>query len=433
MSFKFNPFTCKLDDIIDVGDYLSKGTDGSVLFRSGGKLAQDNSNLFWDDSSNFLGVNTNTPLAALDVSQGSGSAILLGADLNGQTRTNENRKFARMTMPHYLNAEQPVAAFTLDSDGTDNIINYGGGSTQANTVTEINFYTASNDTTTTGTRRMRMDSSGNVAVGSLSSIDGRFDIQTGSGIALLIGANVNSTSRSNNVRKFFRIGMPHYSTSEQPTGVLIGDSNSSTATLNFGGGSSSVNAPTNVNFYTAANTTTTTGTKRMGINSDGVIEVFNDFRIDADSKALVVGASQDAGIMFNGTDMITDYDLLNSGTTDYRIQEDGVDMLTVLAGGVLQTHKGRISNTSRYTTTQTLDATDEIVFANTDGSAWTLSLPAGVEGTHYKIINCGTSGNDLTVDPNGTEQLYGGGAGVAQTLSDGEVINIHYNATEGWY
>jgi len=94
---------------------------------------------------------------------------------------------------------------------------------------------------------------------------------------------------------------------------------------------------------------------------------------------------------------------------------------------------GKIQAVSRYTTTQTLDSDDHIVFCDTDGGAWTLSLSAGIAGTHYKIINCGSSGNDLTVDPNGTEQLYGAGAGVASTLVDGEVIDIHYDVTEGWF
>lgn len=33
----------------------------------------------------------------------------------------------------------------------------------------------------------------------------------------------------------------------------------------------------------------------------------------------------------------------------------------------------------------------------------------------------------------GTEQIYGGGAGVAFVLSDGEVIDIDFNITEGWW
>ncbi len=45
------------------------------------------------------------------------------------------------------------------------------------------------------------------------------------------------------------------------------------------------------------------------------------------------GASLDYGTTFNGTDAIVDYDLLNAGTTDYRIQENGTNRLVVMTGG----------------------------------------------------------------------------------------------------
>jgi hypothetical protein len=97
----------------------------------------------------------------------------------------------------------------------------------------------------------------------------------------------------------------------------------------------------------------------------------------------------------------------------------------------LTTSGGRIKNTTRYTTTQAIPVTDNIAFCNTDGGAWTATLPVGAEGQALKIINCGA--NTLTVDPNGSEELFGAGAGVVSTLEQGEVIDIHYNATEGWY
>lgn len=78
-------------------------------------------------------------------------------------------------------------------------------------------------------------------------------------------------------------------------------------------------------------------------------------------------------------------------------------------------------------------SSDHVILVDTDGGAVTVNLPAGVEGTNYKIVNVGSSGNDAIIDPNGTEQLYAGGAGVSFDLIDGEVINIHYNATEGWW
>ena len=92
-----------------------------------------------------------------------------------------------------------------------------------------------------------------------------------------------------------------------------------------------------------------------------------------------------------------------------------------------------IANTQRVTADVTLTNLDYVVFCDTDAAAITVTLPAGMEGYHYKICNCGSSGNDVTVDPQGTENLYGAGAGVASTLSDGEVINIHFNETEGWW
>jgi len=54
--------------------------------------------------------------------------------------------------------------------------------------------------------------------------------------------------------------------------------------------------------------------------------------------------------------------------------------------GTLTTSGGRISNTTRITAaTYTILATDEILFLNTDTNAIAADLPAGVEGTHYKI------------------------------------------------
>ena len=90
------------------------------------------------------------------------------------------------------------------------------------------------------------------------------------------------------------------------------------------------------------------------------------------------------------------------------------------------------ATTTRVTTTPyNATATDHILFVDTDGGAITVNLPAGIEGKNYKVINCGSSGNDVTLDPNGTEEIWGGGAGVAFALIDGDNLDIHYN--EGWW
>jgi len=101
--------------------------------------------------------------------------------------------------------------------------------------------------------------------------------------------------------------------------------------------------------------------------------------------------------------------------------------------GLLQTGAGKIANTTRITDADSayaVLATDEVIFCDTDGGAIIANLPAGIEGTHYKLINAGSSGNDLTLNGNGAETIWGD---LAFTLIDGDVIDLHYNATEGWW
>ena len=92
---------------------------------------------------------------------------------------------------------------------------------------------------------------------------------------------------------------------------------------------------------------------------------------------------------------------------------------------------GKYTKTIKIITTYTILTTDHIIFCDTDGGAFTVTLPIGVEGQEFKIINCGS--NTLTVSPNGSEELFGGGAGVATDLSSDETITIHFNITKGWF
>jgi hypothetical protein len=59
-----------IDELSDLG--VTGYTQGSVLFIGSSSVAEDNSNLFWDDTNNRLGIGTNSPLATLDVR---GSAV----------------------------------------------------------------------------------------------------------------------------------------------------------------------------------------------------------------------------------------------------------------------------------------------------------------------------------------------------------------------
>jgi hypothetical protein len=57
-------------------------TSGSVLFSNGTTIAQDNSNLFWDDTNNRLGIGTATPSYTLQFSNHIGASTLSAFGLN---------------------------------------------------------------------------------------------------------------------------------------------------------------------------------------------------------------------------------------------------------------------------------------------------------------------------------------------------------------
>jgi len=93
---------------------------------------------------------------------------------------------------------------------------------------------------------------------------------------------------------------------------------------------------------------------------------------------------------------------------------------------------GYIVETSRVTSSPyAVLATDDNIFVDTDGGAITVNLPAGIDGKQYRIINVGTSGNDVTLAPDGAELLNGTNANIS--IFDGEKLIFVYEDTEGWF
>ena len=61
---------------VAIGDTITGATQGSVLFAgAAGVLAQDNTNFFWDDTNNRLGIGTNSPSFNLDINGGTANTI----------------------------------------------------------------------------------------------------------------------------------------------------------------------------------------------------------------------------------------------------------------------------------------------------------------------------------------------------------------------
>ena len=150
----------------------------------------------WFNGGN-VGIGITSPAAKLDVSQdNAGFGLIVGADLTASTRTNLTRKASRISMPHYTNSEEPIGIFVGDSDSAYSHLKFGGGSSVTNAATELQFFTAANTTTTTGTQRMTINSSGDIGIGTTTPSAKLHIVGSGTTGELLVNTTSNSSSIS---------------------------------------------------------------------------------------------------------------------------------------------------------------------------------------------------------------------------------------------
>jgi len=124
------------------------------------------------DSSGNVGIGTASPVTRLHVLDALSGGQLIVAN----SETNAAEKYGTFATQHYTNAQSPALGMAVQSNSTDNNILIGGALGEFNAATTVRFYTAANNTTTTGSERMRIDSSGNVGIGGTAGADTKLNI-----------------------------------------------------------------------------------------------------------------------------------------------------------------------------------------------------------------------------------------------------------------
>jgi hypothetical protein len=246
-----------------------------------------------DTDNEYVSIGHNAPAATFDVL---GDFMFLG----GSNRTDSTNKTGRIAGVHWDTDEEPVTFMLYNSTETVSSVNFGGGSALMNAATQVDFYTAADNTTTTGTKRLVIQGDGDVGINTNAPrvYNGGLDISCG-GMSLVLGADNSAITRTDSTNKFVRIGMPIWDNDDNPnlSGILYAYTTSSANILNFGGGTSAFNAATEVGFYTAANQSTTTGTKRMKIDASGITYIgdggtTNYAKIAVDGEINLVGTAR---------------------------------------------------------------------------------------------------------------------------------------------
>lgn len=123
-----------------IGAPLVGGTAGSVLFvGAGGLLAQDNANLFWDDTNNRLGIGTSTPSYRATVKSSGTNTFVLGV---------EHSANSNLIGGIYHSSSGDGSLFFYDNAGNANLFLNAGTSSPSRIVNQVNFGSGASGTST---------------------------------------------------------------------------------------------------------------------------------------------------------------------------------------------------------------------------------------------------------------------------------------------
>lgn len=173
---------------------------------------------------------------------------------------------------------------------------------------------------------------GNVLVGTATAATGapRLDVIGTNGLVGFADTTTDAATKS------FRLGVRHYTNSEEMAAVIYADSGNGTTRVNIGGGTALFNAATLVQVYTAGDNVTTTGTLRASWNSVGTFAQAGDVDIGAVAQASRLSVSSSDT---NVTNWMNEAATVDARAWSWRIDASGnLELRSVLDNNSTSTH-----------------------------------------------------------------------------------------------
>jgi len=275
-------------------------SSGNVIVQDGGELRVVRSS-----QSNYTAIYTDTGDSTIINNSWANKKLVLNRDGNVGIGETSPSSILHISVADHTQGSDG-RAIRIDNDttgrfgviGVDDLENMYLWNGTNNTTGNIQLYTGGG----TGTERVRLNSAGHLAVSKKATVGGGvtatspdavFTVQdsgaTVGQITAVFGADGNTNTLTNSTPKETRIGIPHYNTAEEPAALIYAESTSSINRIIIGGGSSRMNAATDIQFRTASNTTTQTGTECMRISSSGNVAIGDDdaqYKLDVSTSNL---------------------------------------------------------------------------------------------------------------------------------------------------
>jgi len=265
--------------------------------------------------------------------------------------------------------------------------------------------------------RISIDSNGRLGIQGAAT-RGLLEVRASGGsntmLTAVFGANEGTTAGtlSDDTDKAVRMGIHHYDTDALPFGFLVGSSSNGVNNLTFGGGTSLMNTATEIKFNTGANSTTTSGTNRFEINSDGDVKVVSRGSSDSGAPFYVAVTGKSSIDYGGGSNDTACLRIKDNGSTnsyyhgiEFRGKRDGDARIYMQDMGSDACDLAFATDNSGITEKMRITAAGRIGINKTDPEAQLHVY----KPNHYVLTNSGKAVHHIhTSGPNGNAGEYGG-------------------------